>query len=539
MGVRRLTALSAALSLTLAAALLGPLGASPAQAAALVPITGTGSTWAQNALDIWRKGVASSYGQTVNYTGSGSRNGLADFASGATDFAVSEQPFESPADGDGGIRAPDFSYGSLPIAAGATSLAYNLRATGTRVNDLQLSGDTVAKIFTGVITVWNDPAIQADNPQIALPAQTITPIVRADASGSTEVFTRWMATQHEGVWSDYCVRRGESASCGATSQYPVSGAMKAQSGSLGVAGYVSQSYGDGSITYVENSYAVKSGLATAKLLNAGGSFVAPSAAAVGIALQGAGAGDGGVFANQDPRAYPLSSYASMIVPNAVWASFTTEKGRSLGEFARYALCEGQALVESLGYAPLPANLVSAGLAKIRSIPGAESVDVTANCESPTPNSVGLSVTTIQAVDTPLSIEFPADDPAGFGQPGLVNGVSVVTGALPEITVHDGRVSSEQGWDVAANLTPFTSTTDASQTISTRHVGLRAFVVTTTAAGSAPATPQVAGTAVYPAQYASGSGAGETVLGGEVTLVSPANSPAGTYTAKLTLTITSR
>ncbi|WP_411699714.1 phosphate ABC transporter substrate-binding protein PstS [Conyzicola sp.] len=538
MGTRRLTALSAAMGLTLAAALLGPLGTAPAEAAALVPITGTGSTWAQNAIDRWRSGVASGSGQTVNYTGSGSRSGLEDFAAGAVDFAVSDRTFDSPADGGYPIKAPTTAFGSLPIAAGATSLAYNLRSGGTRITDLQLSGDTVAKIFTGVITVWNNPAIQAENPQIVLPAQSITPVVRADASGSTELFTRWMATQHEAVWGDYCVRRGETASCGAASQYPVSGAMKAQSGSLGVAGYVSQSYGDGSITYVENSYALKTGLATAKLLNAGGSFVAPTAAAVGIALQGSWAGDDGVFANPDPGAYPLSSYSSMIVPNEISPNFTTEKGRSLGEFARYALCEGQALVESLGYAPLPVNLVSEGLHKIRIIPGAESVDVS-DCGAPAPNAIGLAVTTIPAVDTPLSIEFPTDEPAEFGQPGLVNGVSVVTGALPEITVHDGRVSSEQGWDVAANLTPFVSTADASQVIGTRHVGLRAFVTRSTAVGSAPGVAQVAGSAVYPAQYASGSGAGETVLGGEVTLVSPVDSPAGTYTAKLTLTITSR
>ncbi|PRY69131.1 periplasmic binding family protein [Glaciihabitans tibetensis] len=313
--------------------------------------------------------------------------------------------------------------------------------------------------------------------------------------------------------------------------------MRAIAGSLGVVGYVSQSYGNGSITYVENSYAVKSGVATANLLNASGAFVAPTAAAVGIALQGSAAGPEGVFANPDPRAYPLSSYSSMFVPNEVTANFTTQKGRSLGQFARFALCEGQALAENYGYAPLPINLVTEGLDQIHSIPGAESVDVT--CDSPSPNSIDLSVSTIPAGDSLLSIEFSTDEPAKLGTAELVNGVSVVTGTLPEITVHDGRVASKQGWDVSANLTPFINKADASQTIGTRHVGLRPFVIRSTAIRAAPAVAQLAGTAVYPAQFASGSGAGVTVLGGEVTLVSPVDSPAGTYAAKLTLTITSQ
>jgi phosphate ABC transporter phosphate-binding protein len=538
MGTRRFGARGAALAISLAAALVGPLAATPAQAATSVPIFGTGSTWAQNAIDQWGRAVASSSGQVVHFSGNGSRNGLADFAADTVDFAVSEEPFDSPAHGSHAVEAPASAYDSVPIVAGATSLAYNLRSEGRPIVGLKLSGDTVAKIFTGVITTWNDPAIQAANPQVALPARTITPVVRSDASESTAVFTRWMASQHRDVWNDYCVREGRAPDCGATSDYPVGEGMKAQALSSGVVGYVSQAYGDGAITYVENHYAQKSGLATVQLLNAAGSFVSPTAAAVTIALQGAGAGPDAVFANPDSRAYPLSNYASLFFPKETADIFTVEKGRTLGEFVRFALCEGQALVSISGYAPLPSNLVSAGLAKIRTIPGAESV-TGAQCGSSPPDSIGLTVETIPAVDTPLSIEFPTDEPAEFGRPGLVNGVSVVTGELPEITVHDGRVTSEQGWDVSASLTPFTDTTDATRKIGTRHVGLRAFVIRSTADGSRPAAAQVAGTATYPAPFASGSGAGETVLGGEVTLVSPVDSPAGTYAATLTLTITSR
>jgi phosphate transport system substrate-binding protein len=545
MRVRSSTTRGAALGLKvaatlLAAALVSPLTAAPAQAASLVPIAGTGSTWAQGAFDSWRVAVASRSGQTVSYAGSGSRAGLTDLAEGTVSFAVSEQPYGSPADGADAIPAPSIAFDSLPIVAGATSIAYNLRSGGAPIVGLRLSGETVAKIFTGLITVWNDPAIQRDNPQIALPDQTITPVVRADVSGSTAVFTRWLATQHKQIWGDYCLRRGAPANCGEASLYPIVGGMKSQAGSLGVAGYVGQDYGLGSITYVEDLYAVKSGLTTVRLGNAAGSFVAPTAGAVAIALGNTGAAPEGAFANQDPRAYALSSYSSMLVPNEASATFTAEQGRSLGEFARYALCEGQALVEAKGYAPLPPNLVSEGLGKIHNIPGADSVDVARDgCGAEAPNSIGLAVVTIPAADSALSIEFPAAEPAEFAEAGLVDGLSVVTGALPAIRVYDGRVTSDQGWDLAANLTPFVNTADGGQVIGTRNVGLRAIVISTTAAGAVAALPQHAGHAVYPASFASGSGAGETVLGGEVTLVSPADSPAGTYTATLTLTITSR
>ena len=75
---------------------------------------------------------------------------------------------------------------------------YNLKINGQRVTNLRLSGENVAKIFTGAITKWNDPAIQADNPGLGLPARKIVPVVRSDGSGSSAQFTRWMINQHGG-----------------------------------------------------------------------------------------------------------------------------------------------------------------------------------------------------------------------------------------------------------------------------------------------------------------------------------------------------
>jgi phosphate transport system substrate-binding protein len=344
----------------------------PAHAATYVAISGSGSTWSQNALDQWRRNVASNYGMTVNFSGTGSSAGRADFIKGTVDFAVSEIPFQgAPEDGSAPER-PERGYAYLPIVAGGTALMYNLEVSGKRVTDLKMSGEIVTNIFSGQITRWNDAAIQALNPGLALPDKEITPVVRSDGSGSTAQFTKWMSTQYPGIWST-----------GMTSQFPTSKlpVYKAQSGSLGVSGYVAQSYGVGSITYVEYSYAMKSGFPVVQVQNAAGNFVTPTAENVEIALRLARINEdqsspdyltqilNDVYTNPDPSAYPMSSYSYMIVPTQPGGVFTAEKGYTLGEFVRYVVCDGQKQAGALGYSPLPMNLVKAAFDQIKRIPG--------------------------------------------------------------------------------------------------------------------------------------------------------------------------
>lgn len=351
-------------------------------------ISGTGSTWSQNALDQWRRNVASNYGMTVNYSGTGSSAGRKDFINGTVDFAVSEIPFQSaPEDGSAPER-PANGYAYMPIVAGGTSFMYNLKIGGKRVTNLRLGGETVTKIFTNKITNWNDPQIQADNPGLAMPDKPIVPVVRSDGSGSTAQFTLWMSKQFSALWTAF------SGKSGLTSQFPVKGSAKAQSGSLGVAGYVSQPYGEGAITYVEYSYALKSGYPVAKVLNAAGYYIEPTASSVAVALLQAAINPNdltqildGVYNNMDKRSYPLSSYSYMIVPTNIPTSgsiFTTSKGITLSTFASYMLCEGQQQAAALGYSPLPLNLVKAGFSQIARIPGsiATNGDLS-KCNNPT------------------------------------------------------------------------------------------------------------------------------------------------------------
>jgi phosphate ABC transporter phosphate-binding protein len=371
-GHRRIAALGAVLAvMATTQALLAP----SVSAAGYVPISGSGSTWSSNALDQWRRNVNNIYGMTVNFSANGSTSGRNDFRYGQVDFAVSEIPYGLT---DGGQLDPNppraFAY--MPIVAGGTSFMYNLKIGGKRVTNLRLSGDTITKIFTQVITNWSDPAIKADNPSLTLPARKIVPVVRSDGSGTTAQFTAWMASQYGGLWDAYCHQAGRNITpCGFTSFYPSANGMNAKAGSQGVAGFVAQDSGEGSITYVEYSYARNSGFPVVKVLNQANYYVEPKATSVAVALLNAKIHPdltqdlSQVYVNPDPRTYPLSSYSYMILPKDTSSNFNTEKGRTLSDFAYYFLCEGQQQADALGYSPLPINLVQAGVDQVGLVPG--------------------------------------------------------------------------------------------------------------------------------------------------------------------------
>ena len=367
-----------------------------ARAASYEPITGTGSTWSENAIKQWQRNVAGLYGMQINYSGVGSSAGRRDFIAGSVDFAVSEIPFQSRPEDGSAPEKPPRGYAYMPIVAGGTAFMYNLKINGKRVTNLRLSGDTISKIFTGKITKWDDPQIEKDNPGLSMPSKTIVPVLRSDGSGSTAQFTLWMSKQHSSTWNAFCKSVGRASPCGLTSQYPGFDGAKLQNGSSGVAGYVSQDNGEGSITYVEYSYALKSGFPVAKVLNSAGYYVEPTQYAVAVALLKARINDNprsadyltqildGVYNNSDPRTYPLSSYSYLIVPTETGGVFTKAKGGTLGAFGKYLLCEGQQQAGDLGYSPLPMNLVEAGFTQVKRIPGASGVKVSLNdCNNPT------------------------------------------------------------------------------------------------------------------------------------------------------------
>jgi phosphate ABC transporter phosphate-binding protein len=407
------------LSAALTTVIVFGFSSSAAQAADYVPVNGAGSSWSANAIDQWRRNVVQ-YGMRVNYASTGSSDGRNQFKAGTVDFASSEIPYGLK-DGSVVDTLPSRSFAYIPLVAGGTALMYNLKIGGKRFTNLKMSGETLTKVFTGVITFWDDAAIAAENPGVSLPKRKIVPVVRSDGSGSTAQFTSWMADEHTKIWDDYCKLAGRSIPCGLTSNYPiVSGkGYVSQPGSQGVSGYVSQNANEGTITYVEYSYALKTGFPVIKLLNDSDHYVLPTASNVAVALLEAKIdkrpGNSyltqiltGVYDSKDPRSYPLSSYSYLIVPTGVSGSFTAAKGKTLGDFAYYYLCEGQQQAEVLGYSPLPINLVKAGLEQVKKIPGVSAKDKdVAKCNNPTFSPDG---TNLLAKNAPMP---PAADKLGY------------------------------------------------------------------------------------------------------------------------------
>ena len=371
------------------------LGA-PAQAQpAYEAITGSGSTWSQNALDQWVQDVRRN-GLTVSYSGVGSSAGRRQFADGQNDFGVSEIPFQGTDRGQPD-SSPNRSYAYMPIVAGGTSFMYQLRVGGQLYRGLRLSGPTIAKIFTGGIRNWNDPAIKADNNGRVFPDKPIIPIVRGDGSGTTAQFTRWLGSEQAGIWRPYCGCTEEL-----TSYYPVkkdkAPLMTSQTGSDRVAGAVAAAAGDGAITYVEYSYARARNFPVAKVLNNGGYYVEPTHYNVAVALTKAQINPNPqdqnyltqvldqVYRFNDKRTYPLSSYSYAIIPIVGKGDqrITAGKGRTMSDFMYYFLCQGQGAMPSLGYSPLPANLVRAGFDQVKKIPHATIQDAdVGRCGNPT------------------------------------------------------------------------------------------------------------------------------------------------------------
>lgn len=419
---------------------------SPAFADTFVPVSGAGSTWSSNALAQWAKNV-NQYGMRINYAATGSSDGRNQFKNGTVDFAVSEIPYGLS--DNGVVDVPPLrKYAYMPIVAGGTSFMYNLSVGNKQITELRLSGETLTKIFTGVVTNWADPVIKAENPGLVLPARKIVPVVRGDGSGTTAQFTAYMADQYGSLWKAYCAKVGRAASCGQTSIYPIvnGSGFTAQSGSLGVAGYVGQAQNVGTITYVEYSYALNANFPVVKLLNKAGYYTLPTAENVAVGLLGATINTnprsplyltqqlGGVYNNRDPRAYAMSSYSYMVIPTAVEGTFSTDKGHTLGAFGYYFLCEGQRQVSQLGFSPLPINLVQAGLDQVRKIPGvqAQTIDIK-KCNNPTFSSDG-SNTLAKTAPQPLACDKAGPTQCGTSKAGVAsnrgNGVGGKGGGSP-------------------------------------------------------------------------------------------------------------
>ncbi|MEO7077979.1 phosphate ABC transporter substrate-binding protein PstS [Rhodococcus sp. BP22] len=305
------------------------------------PLTGEGSSAQQNAMSNFTSvyaGVCS--GKAVEYTTSGSGNGRTQFVAGLVDFAGSDSAIKAEQAAAAAERCQANPAWNLPLVFGPVAIAYNLDG----VDNLVVTPDLAARMFTGQITTWNDPAVAAVNEGVSLPATPITPIYRSDSSGTSDNFQRFLAASAPEAWkldhsSDWAGGVGEGAN-----------------GSSGVAQAVAAT--PGSITYVEKGFADQESLGTADV-DFGNGPVELSSETAGAAIDTAAfSGEGNdlvididaLYASKAANSYPLVLATYEIVCSKGYDADTSAAVKS---FLLSAANEGQQGLEEAGYVPLP------------------------------------------------------------------------------------------------------------------------------------------------------------------------------------------
>jgi phosphate transport system substrate-binding protein len=287
-------------------------------------------------------------GVTINYTaaGKGSGTGRKELADQVTDFAGSDAPYSSS-------ETPTIKGGPIlyfPTVADPITISYNLSS----VPNLQLSGETIAKIFSGQITTWDDPAIKADNPKAKLPSTKITLVVRSDSSGTSNNFSVFLGKAAPTVWTQ---------APSSTPTWPDGVQKGAQN--TGVAQIIEQT--EGAVGYVDYSDAQAIGLKYAKVKNASGKYVAPTTGSASAALVGATVNPDLTYDPlnaEGPKVYAITSPTYIIVyQNQTDAN----KGAALKSFLSYIYGPGQATAPQVDYAPLSPNILKQAKAQITKI----------------------------------------------------------------------------------------------------------------------------------------------------------------------------
>jgi phosphate transport system substrate-binding protein len=285
-------------------------------------------------------------GVTINYAGGGSGKGRQDFSDQVVDFAGTDGLFK-PED-VANVKGGEFFY--FPTVAAPITVSYNVKG----VKGLRLSADTLAKIFQGQITTWDDAAIKAENPKAKLPSTAITVTHRADGSGTTENFTKYLTAAAPGVWT---------LGSGSTVSWPAD--TQAGQGNPGVGQIVKST--DGAIGYVDYADAKALKLRFASIKNKDGRYVAPSTKAASAAVAESETKPDLTYNSLDAAgtdAYPIAAPTWLLV----YKNQTNKaKGKAIKAFLNFVYGEGQKIAPSADYAPLPKNLLDKAKAQVKQI----------------------------------------------------------------------------------------------------------------------------------------------------------------------------
>lgn len=370
----------------------------PGRGASAAPseVRGQGSTYVALAMQQWVADAQTS-GLRVSYTPTGSPQGLQAFASQTADFAGTEAEFSALGSNTSGQRG----YQYVPDVAGAIAVMYNADdAAGRKVDYLQLTRYTVARIFMGYITHWDDPQISADNKGLVLPHEPITVVYRGGQSGTTALFYDFVAHMDPSGFQDWTARNQLPTRVRiiqldtAPAFAPIT---KALNGSDLIAQHVASNAGKWSIAYDEFGYAKTYNATAAYVQNAAGEWVLPYAANISAALESAQLRPdlsqelSGVYNSANPLAYPLSAYSYVVTQCATAADRDTCRGpyanagaaETLTTWLRYVACEGQVNMARIGYSPLPPHLSQEMANSIARMNGGQAEQLNAdNCANP-------------------------------------------------------------------------------------------------------------------------------------------------------------
>lgn len=300
-------------------------------------VTGAGSSFVYPVLSKWSQDYSKTSSNRINYQSIGSGGGIAQIKAATVDFGASDAPLSADE-----LKAA--GLGQFPSVIGGIVPVMNI--DGVAAGQLKLDGESLAKIFLGEITTWNDPAIAALNPGLKLPGGKITVVHRSDGSGTSYNFTNYLAKASEG-WKS-------KIGFGTTVPWPVGVGGK---GNEGVSAYVKQI--KNSIGYVEYAYALQNKMTHAQMKNASGKFVEPSAKAFQAAADTAdwaSAQDFNLIMTNAPgdAAWPITATTWIIMYKQ---PKNAEQSKAAFDFFKWSLEKGQQQAASLDYVALPDSLV--------------------------------------------------------------------------------------------------------------------------------------------------------------------------------------
>lgn len=299
-------------------------------------LTGAGSTFDYPIFSKWFSEYSAAHpGVQINYQSIGSGGGIQQFCSGLVDFGASDMPLT-----DEMIAKCKVKLVHIPIVLGAVAPMFNVPG----VQNLRFSGATLANIYLGKITNWNDAQIAKDNPGVKLPNQKITVVHRSDGSGTSFIWTDFLSKVSP-EWKN-------GPGSGTSINWPVGVGGK---GSEGVSGLVRQL--PGAIGYVELIYALQNHITIGAVQNAAGNWITASIASTTAAAASSKnmPADLRVSITNAPgaQAYPISSFSWVIAPVQ---DPNSANGKVLRDLLSWMIKSGQNESSALDYAPLPENV---------------------------------------------------------------------------------------------------------------------------------------------------------------------------------------